>query len=133
MRNVFVFSIGWIAAAVALARGGDAAKNAATRPARQYHVARTMHVGGEGRWDYVAVDSSAGLLYVPRQTHTQVLRAATGEGVADIPNTPGVHGVAIDNLHGRGFTSNGRGDSVTVFDLKKFTVLGTVAVGKGPD
>ena len=53
-----------------------------------------MPIGGEGRWDYVAVDPAAKLLYVSRQTHTQVIREDSGEVIGDLKDTPGVHGVA---------------------------------------
>src|SRR4051812_23999354 len=123
MRKSIVVSVGWIIALVAMVRGGETGDPTTRGSARECHVVRTMHVGGEGRWDYVAVDSTSGLLYVPRQTHTQVIRAATGEVVADLPDTPGVHGVALAPAHNRGFTSNGKGDSVTVFDVKTFKVV----------
>ena len=108
------------------------AEPAADQPG-PYHVVKELDVGGEGRWDYVAVDSVAKLLYVPRSTHTQIIREETGEVVGDLKDTPGVHGTALVPDLGRGFTSNGRGNSVTVFDLKTLQVLGTVPTGQNPD
>jgi hypothetical protein len=96
-------------------------------------VVKTFHVGGEGRWDYLTVDPAAKLLYVPRSTHTQIIRADTGEVVGDLKDTAGVHGVAIVPELGRGFTSNGRGNNVTVFDLKTMQPLGNVPTGLNPD
>jgi len=101
--------------------------------APDYAVAKTLHVGGEGRWDYVVIDPKARLLYVPRQTHTQILNADTGDVVADLKDTPGVHGVALVPEAKRGFTSNGVGNSVTVFDLKTHQVLGKIPAGQKPD
>ena len=98
-----------------------------------YHVAKVIHVGGEGRWDYVTIDPRTKMLYVPRQTHTQVVNAQTGAIVGDLKETPGVHGVALAPEFDRGFTSNGQGKSVTVFELKTLKVLGTVPAGEGPD
>jgi DNA-binding beta-propeller fold protein YncE len=104
------------------------------RPASgTYAVSEVLRVGGEGRWDYVAIDPRSKILYVPRQTHTQMILATTGQVITDVPNTPGVHGVAlVPELH-RAFASNGQGNSVTVFDLDSGRVLGAIAAGEKPD
>ncbi len=103
----------------------------ATAPA--YTLLKTLPLpGGEG-WDYLALDSGARRLYVSRGTHVAVVDVDSGKVVGDIPGTNGVHGVAIDSKLGRGFTSNGRANSVTIFDLKTLQILGTVPVGEGPD
>jgi len=39
--------------------------------------------------------------------------------VGDIPNTLGVHGIALVRDLGRGYTSNGRDSTVTVFDSRR--------------
>lgn len=91
-----------------------------------YQVSQVLHLGGEGRWDYLTVDSEHGLLYVPRTTHTMVLDAATGKLVADIPGQQQNHGVALVADVGRGFVSDGRDGSVVIFDLKTNHVLGKV-------
>jgi len=57
----------------------------------------------------------------------------THKVVGEIPNLQGVHGVAIASAAGKGYTSNGRSNDVTVFDLKTFKTLATIPVGKGPD
>jgi len=107
---------------------------AGTAPAASgYHVIKTISVGGEGGWDYIYVDSDARRLYVSRATHVIVLDADTYAVAGDIPDTQGVHGVAIASDLGRGFTSNGRANNVTIFDLKTFKSLGTVATGTNPD
>src|SRR5262252_5510878 len=88
-----------------------------------YHVDRSIRVGGDGFWDYITADTTTHLLYVTHGTHVQVVDAATDSVVGDIPNTPGVHGVALAYDLGRGFTSNGRDSSVSVFDMKSFAVV----------
>ena len=98
-----------------------------------YHVTGTWKLGGEGRWDYAIVDPAAKLLYVTRQTHVQVVSTETGKAVADIKDTPGVHGVALAPDLNRGFISNGQGNSVTVFDLKSHKELGKIPAGQNPD
>jgi len=102
-------------------------------PAPQYQLTKTMPIGGEGRWDYIAFEPTAGLLYVTRQSHVQVVEPASGKVVADIPNLGGVHGVAFAQEFSRGFISDGKTDSVVVFDLKTWKIIGSVPVGQKPD
>ena len=97
--------------------------------AQGYAVARRFAVSGEGGWDYLAVDTTAHRLYVSRSTHVMVLNTDDGTQVGDITGTAGVHGVAIARDLGRGFTSNGRDSSVTIFDLATLATVGRVAVG----
>ena len=99
-----------------------------------YHVVKEIPVGGEGGWDYLTVDTAAHRLYVSRSTHVMVLDTDRDSVIADIPNTLGVHGVALAPALGKGFTSNGRDSTVTVFDLKTFAPLASVKVtGRNPD
>ena len=98
-----------------------------------YKVIKTVPVGGEGGWDYVYVDSGARRVYISRGTHTVVMDADTYAVVGDIPDTQGVHGIAIASDLGRGFTSNGRSNDVTIFDLKTLKPIGNVKTDANPD
>ena len=99
-----------------------------------YKVIKTVPVGGEGGfWDYVYVDSGARRVYISHGTHTVVMNADTYAVEGDIPDTQGVHGIAIATDLGRGFTSNGRADNVTIFDLKTLKPIGTVKTDANPD
>ena len=99
-----------------------------------YHLLKTIAVGGDGGWDYLALDSAARRLYVTRSTRVTVLDPDTGKVVGEIPNLSGVHGVALAADLGRGFISNGRSDKVTVFDLKTLKVLSELkSTGQNPD
>jgi DNA-binding beta-propeller fold protein YncE len=99
-----------------------------------YHMVKTIPVGGPGKWDYCVVDSAGRRLYVSHSTHVVVLDADSGAIVGDIPSTPGVHGIALALDLGRGFTSNGKANTVTVFDLKTLKTISTVkAGGVNPD
>jgi YVTN family beta-propeller protein len=98
-----------------------------------YQLLTKIAIGGDGGWDYLTVDSGAHRLYVTRGTHVMVIDTEKNAVVGDIPNTPGVHGVALAPKLGRGYTSNGRENTVTVFDLKSLKELQRVAVGKNPD
>ena len=98
-----------------------------------YHITGEIQIGGEGGWDYLTVDSAARRLYVSHGTHVVVVDLDANKVVGDIPDTPGVHGIAIAPELGRGFISNGRGNSVTMFDLKTLKSAGTVPTGENPD
>jgi len=98
-----------------------------------YKVTATISAGSDGGWDYVYVDSDARRVYVSHSTHTIVLDADTHALVGDIPDTQGVHGIAVASDLGRGFTSNGRSNDVTIFDLKTLKTIGNVKTDRNPD
>jgi DNA-binding beta-propeller fold protein YncE len=106
---------------------------AAGYAAPNYHVIGKIEIGGEGGWDYATADSAARRLYVSHATHVVVIDLDTNKVVGDIPDTPGVHGIALAPKLNKGFISNGRGNNVTVFDLKTLKTLGQVATGQNPD
>ena len=99
-----------------------------------YHVVKTYKLGGEGGWDYLLADPDMHRLYISRGTHVMVIDADTGKSVGDIADTPGVHGVALAPELGRGFTSNGREGTVSIFDIKTLATSNKVKVGgENPD
>ena len=98
-----------------------------------YHVIKTYKVGGDGGWDYLTFDKASNRLFISRSTHVIVMDADSGKVVGDIPDTPGVHGIALAPEFGRGFVSNGRDNSVTVFDLSNLKLLSKIKVGENPD
>jgi DNA-binding beta-propeller fold protein YncE len=81
----------------------------------------------------VYVDSSNHRLYVSHATQTEVVDTTADKVVATIPNTNGVHGIAVANDLGKGFTSNGASNDVTIFDLKTSKPVGNVKTGENPD
>jgi YVTN family beta-propeller protein len=120
-----LFTLGALSAAVSLA---------AAAPAVNYHLARTYVLGGSGGWDYLTYDAVSKRLFISRGTHVMVVDPRTGKIVGDIPNTPGVHGIALAPELGRGFTTNGGDGSVTVFDLATLATIATIQTGaKNPD
>lgn len=96
-----------------------------------FRVERVFSVGGDGGWDCVTFDPESGRLYVPRATHVMVIDPASGTVVGDVPDTAGVHCVAVGL--GKGYTSNGKAGTVTVFDLKTLAVEKTIKAGENPD
>jgi DNA-binding beta-propeller fold protein YncE len=99
-----------------------------------YHLEGRIPLAGEGGWDYLSVDTAAHRLYVSRGTHVAVIDLDRDSVIGDIPNTNGVHGIAFVHELNRGYTSNGRDTTVTVFDLKTLATLSAVKVtGANPD
>jgi len=99
-----------------------------------YHVTRHIPVVGEGGWDYVTFDTVRSRIFIARSTRVQVVDANSGQLVGEIPNTAGVHGVALAYELGKGYTSNGRDTTVTVFDFVTLAPRKTIHVtGAGPD
>src|SRR5258707_4115308 len=111
-----------LAAAVALAAAGPG-----------YKVVNSYKVGGDGSWDYLTADAAARRLYISRATHVIVLDLDSGKTVGDIADTPGVHGIALAPELGRGFVSNGREGTVSIFDMKTLATSSKVKVGDNPD
>jgi YVTN family beta-propeller protein len=83
-----------------------------------YELKQKFTLGGEGFWDYLKYDPAGKRLFISHGTHVVVVDPEKGTVIGDIPDTPGVHGIALAPELGKGFTSNGRENSVTVFDLK---------------
>ena len=99
-----------------------------------WSVVNTFHIGGDGGWDYMTVDSENHRLYVPRSTHTMVIDAESGKTIADMPGQKRNHGVALAPSAGRGFITDGGGNgSLVIFDLKTNQVLGSLAAQPDAD
>jgi YVTN family beta-propeller protein len=95
---------------------------------------RRIPVGAEGGWDYLRVDADAQRLYVARGDHMMIVDEVSGKVLGDIPNTKGIHGTAIADTLGKGYTSNGQAATVTVFDLKTLKPITDIkTTGDNPD
>src|SRR5580704_4910747 len=97
-------------------------------PGSGYQLAKKVVLGGEGAWDYLYADSSTQRVFISRGSHTMVVDA-DGKVLGDIPDTSGVHGIAVATEFNRGFTSNGRANTATIFDLTTLQTIGEVKVG----
>jgi DNA-binding beta-propeller fold protein YncE len=92
------------------------------------------NLGGTGGWDYLTADAATHRLYVPRSDRVMVVDTHDGRVVGTVSGTEGVHGVALDARAGKAYTSNGRGNNVTKFDVASLEVEATYPVsGQGPD
>src|SRR5262245_42592591 len=101
--------------------------------ATNYQVVARYPVPGDGGFDYVTLDSVARRLYLSHGTQVDVLEADNGRIVGSIPDTPGVHGIALATALNHGFTSNGRENKVSMFDLSTLLLIKKIQVGRGPD
>jgi DNA-binding beta-propeller fold protein YncE len=98
-----------------------------------YSLLKTIKLGGEGGWDYITFDSETRHLYISRAAKVVVLDVDSEKVVGEIPNTQGVHGIALAMDLEKGFISDGRANDVTIFDMKTLKTLGNVAAGTNPD
>jgi YVTN family beta-propeller protein len=122
----------WLALGLVSTLGGAFVAHGAAAP--NMAVLQRWKLGGDGGWDYLTMDSAKKRLFISRGTHVDVISAESGKLIGSISDTLGVHGIALaPDLH-RGFTSNGRANSVTVFNLDTLKVIAEVKVpGRNPD
>lgn len=114
--------------------GSQLALSAQSSESTEFNVVDRYNVGGEGGWDLLAFDAKYQRLFISRSTHVQVIDTNSGKVVGDIPGTEGVHGIALADDLNVGFTSNGKSNSVTVFDLTTLKVVETIKIsGLNPD
>ncbi len=103
-------------------------------PAADYTVARSWRLAGNGGWEYLALEGGGDRLFVTRDDHVDVIETESGRLAGTVPRTTGVRGVAFAPALKRGFTSNSRTNTVTVFELETLRVTHEVPIsGGGPD
>lgn len=123
----------WAWAPVAVIAGFIAAQEAGQDAAGGYRVLKKEVLGGDGGWDYLTIDPATRRLFISRETRVQVLDMDTCKLVKEIPNTNGVHGVALVPECNRAFTSNGKDNTVSILDLKTLEKVGEAKAGPKPD
>jgi len=122
----------WLTLSLGLGLAGAFIADGAAAP--NMEVLQRWKLGGAGGWDYLTVDSAKQRLFISRATRVDVVSVESGKLLGSIPDTQGVHGIALAPALNRGFTSNGRANSVTVFDLDTLKVIQEVQVpGRNPD
>lgn len=127
-----LFSVLTLIGVAALTSG--CATKPSDRTGANYAVVDRQVIGGAGGWDFIKFDPARARLFVSRGDRVQVWSPDSKKVIAEIAGTAGVHGVALAPDLNRGFTSNGRADTVSVFDLDALKVTDTVAVsGHNPD
>ena len=124
-KTSFAYTAALLVFSLSLAAGAQAAPG--------YKVSKTWKLGGNGGWDYLTVDSDGRRIFIARSDRVMVVDEDSGKLLTEIPDTPGVHGVALVPEIGRGFISDGGEDMVTIFDLKTLKALSKAKVGTRPD
>ena len=99
----------------------------------KYEVVKKVVVPGTGGWDYLTLDELGRRIFISHSTQVDVIDADSYNLLGTIPNTPGVHGIALAPEFGRGYISAGRADLAIAFDMKTLKTLGEIKVGKKPD
>jgi YVTN family beta-propeller protein len=129
LRKFFVLAACALPMAAGIARA-----DTSPIPAADYTVSKSWRLGGNAGWDFLALDASVGRLFVTREEKVDVIETVSGKLAGSIAHTAGVHGVAFAPALRRGFTSNGRSNSVSVFELDTLRVIQEVPVsGTSPD
>lgn len=96
-------------------------------------VLQRWAVGEPIKWDYAAIDTVRHHLFVTKGDNVEVLGLSTGKLIGEIP-THGAHGVAFAQDLKLGFISNGKANTVTVFDLDTLKTKQEIDVqGLNPD
>jgi DNA-binding beta-propeller fold protein YncE len=119
--------------ALGLLTSSTTALFAQASPGASYHVTRDLTLGGDGRWDYVTVDTASHRLFIARQTRVMVVDPESGKLLGEVPGLNGAHGVALAYAIGHGFATSGHDSTVTMFDLKTLRVLGRTKAADDDD
>jgi len=98
-----------------------------------FRISQVFHITSGGGYDYLTVDSASDKLYVSHGTKVNVINKLTGDSIGVVPSDKDVHGIALVHALGKGYISNGGANSVLVFDLETYKVLGHVPAGQFSD
>src|ERR1700730_4967467 len=98
-----------------------------------YRITHTYTLGGDGGWDYIVPDSLNHRLFIGRQDRVMVVDEDNGKLLGEVKGIQGAHGTAVANATGRGFATSGNDQSVVMFDLKTFQVLGRIPAAEDAD
>jgi YVTN family beta-propeller protein len=108
------------------------AGNAAAQQKTGLHITNEFAIKSPGGWDYITVDGEGKRLFVSHGSQVNIL-STSGDSIGVIPGTNGVHGIALAKPFNKGYTSNGRDNTCTAFDLKTYKPITTIAAGTNPD
>jgi DNA-binding beta-propeller fold protein YncE len=98
-----------------------------------YRITHTYLLGGDGSWDYVVPDPPNHRLFIARQNRVMVVDEENGKLLGEVMEINGAHGTAVAQAAGHGFATSGNDQSVVMFDLKTFKVLGRIPAAEDAD
>ena len=107
--------------------------NATAQTSNKLKIIKTFSIKSSGGWDYLELNPLNNLLYVSHSKQVNVINITSGDSVGVIENTLGVHGIAFDKENGKGYTTNGKLNSTTIFDINTNKIIGQITTGKDPD
>jgi YVTN family beta-propeller protein len=96
-------------------------------------VVATHKLGGDGGWDYLALDTVRNRLFIARSNRLMVVDADKGTLLGEIPGFDRAHGVAFSYATGHGFATSGADSTVIMFDLATLKVLAHTMVDADDD
>src|ERR1700731_2677661 len=131
--GILALTVGLVAGGRGLLKAQEGATSQSATGKSGYHLIKKVKLGGEGGWDYLTADADSRRLFISRGTHVMVVNADEGKVLRDIPNTQGAHGIALVADMNKGFTSNGKTGTSTVFDMKTLQPGGEATTEKNPD
>ncbi|HVT95873.1 MAG TPA: hypothetical protein VHE33_00095, partial [Acidobacteriaceae bacterium] len=131
MRKLFTAT--WMTAAVCALLWAKAPAWAQGAAAGPFHIQQEWKIGGDGFWDYLAVDPQSRLLYITHGNHVAVVDTHAGRQVADITGLHGTHGVVFSTDGVHGYITDGGANQVAEFNRKTNTIEKTIPAGTGPD
>jgi DNA-binding beta-propeller fold protein YncE len=98
-----------------------------------YHVTHAYALGGDGSWDYIVTDPPHHRVFIARQTRVMVVNEDTGALLGEVQGINGAHGTAVAEASGHGFATSGNDQSVVMFDLNTYKVLGRIPAAEDAD
>src|SRR6266404_1007844 len=98
-----------------------------------YRVTHTYTLGGDGSWDYIVPDPPNHRLFIARQNRVMVVGEDSGTLLGEVTGIQGAHGTALAEATGHGFATSGNDQSVVMFDLNTFKVLGRIPAAEDAD
>ena len=105
----------------------------AQQSSSQYRITHTYTLGGDGSWDYIVPDPPNHRLFIGRQDRVMVVDEENGTLLGEVTGIKGAHGTALADATGHGFATSGNDQSVVMFDLKTFKVLGRIPAAEDAD
>ncbi len=101
--------------------------------AQTYRIDHTFRLGGDGFWDYVALDTASNRLFIARDDRLMVVDPAAGKLLGEVRGLDRAHGIAFDETSGHGFATSGEDATVVIFDLKTLAIVGRTKVDADAD
>src|SRR5207247_110690 len=98
-----------------------------------YRITHTHTLGGDGGWDYIVPDPPNHRLFIGRQNRVMVVDENNGTLLGEVTDIQGAHGTALAPDTGHGFATSGNDQSVVMFDLNTFKVLGRIPAAEDAD